>query len=74
MLVAQDATDVDLLMAPHHGSLSSKAELLVKNYPQEMYGVSFTRGVTEGGSSGSGLFTLSGGSQVVDQLKQLFVK
>ena len=38
------------------------AELQVRNYPQAMYGVSFTRGVTEGGSSGSGLFTLSGGS------------
>jgi competence protein ComEC len=30
MLVAQDATNVDLLMAPHHGSLSSKADLLLK--------------------------------------------
>lgn len=30
MLVAQDAIDVDLLMAPHHGSLSSKADLLLK--------------------------------------------
>ncbi|MCM2328946.1 MAG: hypothetical protein NDI88_13740, partial [Lysobacter sp.] len=26
------------------------AELQVRNYPQQMYGVSFTRGVTEGGS------------------------
>jgi hypothetical protein len=41
---------------------AEKGELLVRGYPQEMYGVSFTRGVTEGGSSGSGLFTLSGGS------------
>lgn len=30
MLVAQDPTDVDLLMAPHHGSLSAKADLLLK--------------------------------------------
>ena len=30
--------------------------------PQDMYGVRFTRGIIEGGSSGSGLFTLSGGS------------
>lgn len=30
MLVAQDATDVDLLMAPHHGSLNAKADLLLK--------------------------------------------
>jgi lysyl endopeptidase len=41
---------------------AEKAELLVRNYPQQMYGVSFTRGVTEGGSSGSGLFTMAGGS------------
>ena len=39
-----------------------QAELQVRNYPQQMYGVSFTRGVTEGGSSGSALFTLDGGS------------
>ena len=38
------------------------AELQVRDYPQDMYGVTFTRGVTEGGSSGSGLFTLAGGS------------
>lgn len=30
--------------------------------PQDMYGVRFTRGIIQGGSSGSGLFTLSGGS------------
>jgi hypothetical protein len=41
---------------------TEKAELLVHGYPQDMYGVSFTRGVTEGGSSGSGIFTLSGTS------------
>jgi lysyl endopeptidase len=41
---------------------AEKGELLVKGYPQEMYGVSFTRGVTEGGSSGSGIFTMAGGS------------
>lgn len=32
------------------------------DYEQEMYAVQFTRGVIEGGSSGSGLFTLSGNS------------
>jgi hypothetical protein len=37
-------------------------ELLVQGYPQDLYGVTFTRGVTEGGSSGSGLFMLSGTS------------
>lgn len=41
---------------------AAKKELQVRNYPQNLYGVAFTRGVTEGGSSGSGLFTLSGGS------------
>ncbi len=41
---------------------AAKPELQVRNYPQDMYGVAFTRGVTEGGSSGSGLFTLAGGS------------
>lgn len=30
--------------------------------PQDMYGVRFTRGIIEGGSSGSGVFTLSGGA------------
>ena len=32
------------------------------DYAQDFYGIHFTRGVTEPGSSGSGLFTLSGGS------------
>jgi len=41
---------------------TEKGELQVRNYPQDMYGVSFTRGVTEGGSSGSGVFTLAGGT------------
>ena len=34
----------------------------VSGYEQEMYAVLFNRGVIEPGSSGSGLFTLSGGS------------
>lgn len=33
-------------------------------YPQDMYGVRWSRGTTEGGSSGSGLFTLSPGGQL----------
>jgi hypothetical protein len=41
---------------------AQKQELQVRNYPQAMYGVAFTRGVTEGGSSGSALFTDAGGS------------
>jgi hypothetical protein len=35
-------------------------ELRTNAQPQDMYGVSFTRGVIEGGSSGSALFTRSG--------------
>lgn len=34
----------------------------LEGYEQEMYGVLFNRGVIESGSSGSGLFVLSGGS------------
>jgi hypothetical protein len=30
--------------------------------PQDMYGVHFTKGIIQGGSSGSGLFTMSGGT------------
>ena len=61
------ATDVVSISHPQGDvkkfALGTKsAELLVKGYPQTMHGVSYTRGVTEGGSSGSGLFTLSGGS------------
>jgi lysyl endopeptidase len=31
-------------------------------HPQDMYGVRFTRGIIEGGSSGSGLFTMANGA------------
>ena len=34
----------------------------LQSYVQQMYGILFSRGVIEGGSSGSGLFTLSNGS------------
>jgi lysyl endopeptidase len=34
----------------------------IAGYPVDMYGVTFTRGVIEGGSSGSGLFTQSPGN------------
>ena len=34
----------------------------LSDYQQDMYAVQFTRGVIEGGSSGSGLFTLNGNS------------
>ncbi len=37
-------------------------EYRVSDWPQEMYGVHFSRGIIQGGSSGSGLFTLAGGS------------
>jgi hypothetical protein len=37
-------------------------EYRIVGYPYDMYGVQFTRGIIEGGSSGSGLFTMSGGT------------
>ncbi len=37
-------------------------EYRVEGRPQDMYGVRFGRGIIEGGSSGSGIFTLAGGS------------
>ncbi len=37
------------------------ALLRIDGYPQDHYGVRFSRGIIEAGSSGSGLFTLSGG-------------
>jgi lysyl endopeptidase len=44
-------------------ALGSVADMLrIVGRPQDMYGVRFTRGIIEGGSSGSGLFTLAGGS------------
>jgi lysyl endopeptidase len=36
---------------------STSGQLRLRGYPMDMYGVSFTRGIIEGGSSGSGLFT-----------------
>src|SRR6185503_10002691 len=39
-----------------------KREYRITDRPQDEYGVTFTRGIIEGGSSGSGLFTLAGGS------------
>ena len=41
---------------------SMAQEYRIEGHPQDMYGVRFTRGIIEGGSSGSGLFTLSNGS------------
>lgn len=41
---------------------SDQNELNISGRPQRMYGVGFTRGIIENGSSGSGLFTLSGSS------------
>jgi lysyl endopeptidase len=38
---------------------SSTGQLRLFGYPQDMYGITFTRGIIEGGSSGSGLFTLA---------------
>jgi len=39
-----------------------KREYRIIDRAQDEYGVTFTRGIIEGGSSGSGLFTLAGGS------------
>ena len=39
-----------------------KREYRITDRAQDEYGVTFTRGIIEGGSSGSGLFTLAGGS------------
>ncbi|MGZ5039896.1 MAG: trypsin-like peptidase domain-containing protein [Usitatibacter sp.] len=38
------------------------SELRISDRPQDMYGVNFTRGIIQGGSSGSGLFVLNGSS------------
>ena len=63
------ARDADIVSISHpQGDVKKfalgrkSAEPLVKGYPQSMHAVAYSRGVTEGGSSGSGLFTLSGGS------------
>jgi lysyl endopeptidase len=37
-------------------------EFRVPDWPYDMYGIKFTSGIIEGGSSGSGLFTLNNGS------------
>jgi hypothetical protein len=34
-------------------------EFRIEDYPYDMYGIQFTKGIIEGGSSGSGLFTMS---------------
>ena len=41
---------------------SMTREYRVNDLPQDQYGVTFSRGIIEGGSSGSGLFTMAGGS------------
>jgi hypothetical protein len=41
---------------------STTTEYRIIGHAQDFYGVSYSRGIIEGGSSGSGLFTLSGGS------------
>lgn len=40
-------------------------ELRIDGFPQDMYAVRFSSGIIQGGSSGSGLFTLSGDSLVL---------
>jgi hypothetical protein len=41
---------------------NTSQELRIVDRPQDMYGVRFTRGIIQGGSSGSGLFTMSNGT------------
>jgi hypothetical protein len=41
---------------------STSREYAIIGYPQRMDGVRFTRGITQGGSSGSGLFTMASGT------------
>ncbi len=45
------------------GSLDQ--EFRVNDWPQDMYGIRFSRGIIQEGSSGSGLFTLSGNGSLV---------
>jgi len=45
------------------GSLDE--EFRVNDWPQDMYGIRFTHGIIQEGSSGSGLFTLANGSLVL---------
>ena len=40
---------------------STNGQLGLQGYNQQMYGIFFTQGIIEGGSSGSGIFTLSNG-------------
>lgn len=42
------------------GAVTDEPTLRLSGFPLDMYAVSFTRGIIEGGSSGSGLFTRSG--------------
>lgn len=41
---------------------STTGLIRLQGYEQQMYGILFSRGIIEGGSSGSGLFTLNNGS------------
>jgi lysyl endopeptidase len=64
--VAADSSIVSLSHPkgdPTKYALGTMSKLIrPSDWPQDMYGITFTTGVIEGGSSGSGLFTLSGGS------------
>ncbi len=54
------------LMKAAIGSVSVQGSttglIRLQGYEQQMYGILFSRGIIEGGSSGSGLFTLNNGS------------
>ncbi|MBL8521842.1 MAG: trypsin-like peptidase domain-containing protein, partial [Betaproteobacteria bacterium] len=62
--ISHPAGDVKKFALGTLQSLQNRSDGLIRvsGYEQEMYAVLFNRGVIEGGSSGSGLFTFSGGS------------
>ncbi len=62
--ISHPAGDVKKFALGTLQSLQNRSDGLIRvsGYEQEMYAVLFNRGVIEGGSSGSGLFTLSGGT------------
>lgn len=61
--ISHPQTDVMKFALGSVSSLQGNDGLIrLEGYEQSMYGILFTRGVIESGSSGSGLFVLSGGS------------
>ncbi|MBL8514616.1 MAG: trypsin-like peptidase domain-containing protein [Betaproteobacteria bacterium] len=61
--ISHPAGDVKKFALGTLQSIQNRSDGLIRvsGYEQEMYAVLFNRGVIEGGSSGSGLFTMNGG-------------